>query len=61
MLDKFLSDTDSDLAPVDTKSPEIAQPGSVSLVDSREEVVATRDQLIVAGIGRGNLSRRGHA
>lgn len=30
MLDKFLSDTDSELAPVDTKSPKISQPGSVS-------------------------------
>jgi len=30
MLDKFLSDTDSQLAPVDTKSPKIGDPGAVS-------------------------------
>ncbi|QWG15400.1 alpha/beta fold hydrolase [Bradyrhizobium sediminis] len=33
MLDKFLSDTDSELGPVDTKSPKITQPGPVSLLD----------------------------
>jgi hypothetical protein len=32
MLDKFLDNTDSDLAPVDTRSPKIAQPGPVSLL-----------------------------
>ncbi|MFZ2159596.1 MAG: alpha/beta fold hydrolase [Bradyrhizobium sp.] len=32
MLDKFLSDTDSELGPVDTKSPKITQPGPVSLL-----------------------------
>ena len=32
MLDKFLSDTDSQLGPVDTKSPKISQPGPVSLL-----------------------------
>ena len=32
MLDKFLSDTDSELAPVDTKSSKITQPGPVSLL-----------------------------
>jgi len=30
MLDKFLGDTDSELAPVDTRKPKIIQPGSVS-------------------------------
>jgi hypothetical protein len=30
MLDKFLADTDSELAPVDTKSPKISEPGPVS-------------------------------
>ena len=32
MLDKFLSDTDSKLAPVDTKSLKIGEPGPVSLL-----------------------------
>jgi len=32
MLDKFLSDTDSELGPVDTKSPKITPPGPVSLL-----------------------------
>jgi hypothetical protein len=32
MLDKFLGDAESDLAPVDTKSPKISQPGPVSLL-----------------------------
>jgi hypothetical protein len=32
MLDKFLSDTDSELRPVDTRSPKIREPGSVSLL-----------------------------
>lgn len=32
MLDKFLSDTDSELGPVDTKSPKVTQPGPVSLL-----------------------------
>lgn len=32
MLDKFLDDTDSKLAPVDTRSPKIGQPGPVSLL-----------------------------
>jgi hypothetical protein len=32
MLDKFLSDTDSELKAVDTKSPKIAEPGPVSLL-----------------------------
>lgn len=32
MLDKFLSDTDSDLGPVDTRSPRIGEPGTVSLL-----------------------------
>ena len=33
MLDKFLSDTDSDVAPVDTRNapPKILEPGPVSL------------------------------
>ncbi|QWG16521.1 alpha/beta hydrolase [Bradyrhizobium sediminis] len=30
MLDKFLSETDSELGPVDTKAPKIGQPGPVS-------------------------------
>jgi hypothetical protein len=30
MLDKFIGDTDSELAPVDTRKPKIIQPGSVS-------------------------------
>ena len=30
MLEKFLGDTDSELAPVDTRKPKIIQPGSVS-------------------------------
>ena len=30
MLNKFLGDTDSELAPVDTRKPKIIQPGSVS-------------------------------
>lgn len=32
MLDKFLSDTDSELAAVDTKAPKIVEPGPVSLL-----------------------------
>lgn len=32
MLDKFLGDTDSELGPVDTKSPKITQPGPISLL-----------------------------
>jgi hypothetical protein len=32
MLDKFLSDTDSQLGPVDTRSPKIGEPGPVSLL-----------------------------
>jgi hypothetical protein len=32
MLDKFLSDTDSELAPVDPKPPKVADPGTVSLL-----------------------------
>ena len=32
MLDKFLGETDSDLAPVDTRSPKVTEPGPVSLL-----------------------------
>jgi hypothetical protein len=34
MLDKFLSDTDSEIAPVDTRSapPKILEPGPVALM-----------------------------
>jgi len=32
MLDKFLGETDSDLAPVDTRSPKATEPGPVSLL-----------------------------
>jgi alpha/beta hydrolase fold len=37
MLDKFLGDTDSELAPVDTKSPKIGQPGPVSQLGSAQK------------------------
>jgi hypothetical protein len=37
MLDKFLSDTDSELKPVDTKSPKISEPGSLSLLGSAQK------------------------
>lgn len=37
MLDKFLSDTDSQLAPVDTKSPKIIEPGAVSQLGSAQK------------------------
>jgi hypothetical protein len=37
MLDKFLNDTDSELAPVDTKSPKIIEPGAVSQLRSAQK------------------------
>ncbi len=37
MLDKFLGDTDSELAPVDTKSPKISRPGPVSALGAAQK------------------------
>ena len=49
MLDKFLGDTDSELAPVDTRKPKIIAAGPGLVVEPGAEIAGC-DELMVAGI-----------